>query len=165
MDEKLEEMEKDIAVRMAMAKGVAGSMNNGVEGWLSEYLYNAGYRKIPEGAVVLTQEMTYEYRKDVAEVKFLKKKIIKETAEKFIERQKELEEALLDMVVQFCQMGEYGKLQHAFMSAEEQAFDVLDINYGEKVDDVYERFNKKWNRPIDEICKELIGGNNGNTGR
>ena len=57
---RIEEMEKDIAVRMAMAKGVAGSMNNGVEGWLSEYLYNAGYRKIPENAVVLTRE---EYEK------------------------------------------------------------------------------------------------------
>ena len=56
MDEQIEEMEKDIAVRMAMAKGVAGSMNNGVEGWLSEYLYNAGYRKIPENAVVLTRK-------------------------------------------------------------------------------------------------------------
>ena len=41
---------------MAMAKGIAGSMNKGVEGWLSEYLYNAGYRKIPEGAVVLTRK-------------------------------------------------------------------------------------------------------------
>lgn len=61
-------------------------------------------------------------------------------------RVEELEEALLDMVVQFCQMGKEGYLHHAFMSAEENAFDVLDIEYGEKVDDVYERFNKKWER-------------------
>jgi hypothetical protein len=58
----------------------------------------------------------------------------------------ELEEALLDMVVQFCQMGKEGYLHHAFMSAEENAFDVLDIEYGEKVDDVYKRFNEKWGR-------------------
>lgn len=57
MDKQMiEEMKKDIAVRMAMAKGVAGSMNKGVEGWLSEYLCNKGWRKIPEGAVVLTDD-------------------------------------------------------------------------------------------------------------
>jgi hypothetical protein len=82
----------------------------------------------------------------------------KETAEKFAERLKELEEALLDMVVQFCQMGKEGELRHAFMSAEEQAFDVLNIKYGEKVNKVYKRFNKKWSRPIDEICKEFTEG-------
>jgi hypothetical protein len=82
----------------------------------------------------------------------------KETAEKFAERLKELEEALLDMVVQFCQMGKEGELRHAFKSAEEQAFDVLNIKYGEKVNKVYKRFNKKWSRPIDEICKEFTEG-------
>ena len=50
---QIEEMENDIAVRMAMAKGVAGSMNNGVEGWLAEYLIEKGWEKIPEGAVVI----------------------------------------------------------------------------------------------------------------
>lgn len=64
--------------------------------------------------------------------------------DKVIERNQQLEEALLDMVVQFCQMGKEGDLCHAFMSAEENAFDVLGIEYGEKVDDVYKRFNKKW---------------------
>ena len=34
------------------------------------------------------EEMAYEYRKDVAEVKFLKNQIRKETAEKFAERLK-----------------------------------------------------------------------------
>lgn len=58
----------------------------------------------------------------------------------------ELEEALLDMVVQFCQMGKEGYLHHTFMSAEENAFDVLDIEYGEKVDDVYKRFNERWGK-------------------
>ena len=53
------------------------------------------------------------------------------------------------------------KLKHIFVSAEEQAFDVLDITYGENVDDVYKRFNKKWDRPIDEICKEFTEGGDG----
>ena len=66
--------------------------------------------------------------------------------DKVIERNQELEEALLDMVVQFCQMDKEGDLCHAFMSAEENAFDVLDIEYGEKVDDVYKRFNERWGK-------------------
>jgi predicted nuclease with TOPRIM domain len=66
--------------------------------------------------------------------------------EKVIERNQELEESLLDMVVQFCQIGKEGYLHHTFMSAEENAFDVLDIEYGENVDDVYKRFNEKWGR-------------------
>ena len=61
------------------------------------------------------------------------------------DRIQELEEALLDMVAQFCEMGEKGKLCHTFMSAEEQAFDVLGIKYGEDIDEVYKRFNDKWN--------------------
>ena len=57
MDKQMiEEMEKDIAVRMAMAKGIAGSMNKGVEGWLGEYLIEKGWAKILENAVVLTEE-------------------------------------------------------------------------------------------------------------
>ena len=125
-------------------------------------LYDLGYRKIPENAVVLTKEEYEELKKGIKtynytamfdaqnayrwEQGYLQGR--KETAEKFAE-------TLLDMVVQFCQMGEEGYLKHIFMSAEEQAFDVLDIDYGEKVDDVYERFNKKWNRPYDEICEEI----------
>lgn len=68
----------------------------------------------------------------------------------------ELEEALLDMVVQFCQMGKEGYLNHTFMSAEENAFDVLDIEYGEKVDDVYKRFYERWGKDIDKTLKEFI---------
>ena len=34
---------------------------------ISSILINAGYRKIPEGAVVLTREEIYEYREAVAE--------------------------------------------------------------------------------------------------
>ena len=127
---------------------------------IAEYLYNAGYRKIPENAVVLMDEKELEqfkWSKMLDKMGFFKfaDNLRKETAEKFAERLKNLEEALLDMVVQFCQMENWGEFRHTFMSAEEQAFDVLDITYGEKVSEVYERFNKKWDRPIDEICKEL----------
>ena len=63
MDKQIiEELEKDIAVRMAMAKGVAGSMNNGVEGWLGEYLIEKGWTQIPENAVVLTREEYEEFQ-------------------------------------------------------------------------------------------------------
>lgn len=66
MDKQMiEELEKDIAVRMAMAKGVAGSMNNGVEGWLGEYLIEKGWTQIPENAVVLTNE-EYDKLKSLA---------------------------------------------------------------------------------------------------
>ena len=93
---QIEELEKDIAVRMAMAKGVAGSMNKGVEGWLSEYLIEKGWVQIPENAVVLTRE---EY----VNLQALKDEYVKgyeagvdegwenareETAEKFAERLK-----------------------------------------------------------------------------
>ena len=74
---QIEEMEKDIAVRMAMAKGIAGSMNKGVEGWLSEYLYNAGYRK----------GFSREEVDEISETAI--KNSRKETAEKFAERLKE----------------------------------------------------------------------------
>jgi hypothetical protein len=55
MNKQIEEMEKDIAIRMAGAKSVAGSMNNGVEGWLGKYLIERGWTKIHESAVVLTE--------------------------------------------------------------------------------------------------------------
>ena len=111
---QIEEMQKDIAVRMAMAKGVAGSMNNGVEGWLGEYLVKMGWIKPTENAVVLTKEAyenigiytetVQEYECDengqpvlVKERKEVKKIptdiaefIRKETAEKFAERLKVL---------------------------------------------------------------------------
>ncbi len=52
-------------------------------------LYNAGYRKIPEGSVVLTEEEFCEFREDSAKVKFLKKEIQKQAVKEFAERLKE----------------------------------------------------------------------------
>ena len=77
MDKQIEEMEKDIAVRMAMAKGVAGSMNKGVEGWLSEYLCNKGWRK----------GFSREEVDEISETAI--KNSRKGTAEKFADRLKE----------------------------------------------------------------------------
>ena len=127
MDNKkqIQEMEKDISLRMAMAKGVAGSMNNGVEGWVAEYLIEKGWAKIPENALVLTGTETEERLEDLLiefdEMSFYpatlipnpeecarewKRKLIyaigqlrKETAEQFAER---LEEVLVNYVRQEC---------------------------------------------------------------
>ena len=89
MDKQIEELEKDIAVRMAMAKGVAGSMNKGVEGWLSEYLYNAGYRKIHANEVVVETNVW-----ESLEIKiyrdFIAEEVRKKTAEKFAEKLKKV---------------------------------------------------------------------------
>ena len=60
---QIEELEKDIAVRMAMAKGVAGSMNNGVEGWLGEHLIAKGWIKPAENAVVITEKEFQRYER------------------------------------------------------------------------------------------------------
>ena len=62
--------------------------------WLAEALYNAGYRKIPEGAVVLTREAYNRLftKARQSEIKTIDLESIvnarKETAEKFAERVK-----------------------------------------------------------------------------
>lgn len=83
---QIEEMQKDIAVRMAMAKGVIGSMNNGVEGWLTEYLIEKDWVKLPEGAVIISKAQNENW---LAWLEQNIKKARKETAEKFAERLKE----------------------------------------------------------------------------
>lgn len=52
---------------------------------IAKCLVYQNYRKIPEGAVVLTQEMAYEYREDLAKVKYLKDEIRKETAKEILQ--------------------------------------------------------------------------------
>ena len=82
---QIEEMEKDIAVRMAMAKGVAGSMNKGVEGWLSEYLINEGWCK----------GFSREEVDEISETAI--KNSRKNTVEKFAERLKEIAKDKLEL--------------------------------------------------------------------
>ena len=60
----------------------------------AEELYNAGYRKIPENAVVLTREEHIQMLKDLAEsnaktYETAYKRAVKETAERFAERLKQ----------------------------------------------------------------------------
>lgn len=69
---------------------------------LAEALYNAGYRKIPKGGVVLTKEQEDKIFNDYAEYI---KKVRKETAEKFAERLKEIcdyDERLCDTADEIC---------------------------------------------------------------
>lgn len=54
-------------------------------------------------------------------------------------REIELENALFDMVFQFCTNGKGNEFRHTFMSAEENAFNVLGIKYGERVEDAAKR--------------------------
>lgn len=96
---QIEEMKKDIAIRMSMAKGVAGSMNNGVEGWLSEYLIERGWAKIPEGARIFIPDGQIVVLSRAEYVSLVTRPglntainvfdVRKETAEKFAERLKE----------------------------------------------------------------------------
>lgn len=48
--------------------------------------YQQGIRKIPDGAVVLTQEMAYSYREDLTKVQYLKDEIRKETAREYYKK-------------------------------------------------------------------------------
>lgn len=57
----------------------------------AEHLYNAGYRKIPENSVVLTEEEWTEHYEQFAQSLYQKEaNTRKETAEKFAEMAKEL---------------------------------------------------------------------------
>lgn len=58
----------------------SGYTNNcSISRHVAEAFIDAGYRKVPDGAVVLTQEMAYQYRKDLTKVQYLKDEIRKET--------------------------------------------------------------------------------------
>lgn len=52
-------------------------------------LYNAGYRKVADDEVVFKQSEVDEFRKDQAEVKFLKNKIKQETAREILQKLKD----------------------------------------------------------------------------
>lgn len=54
----------------------------------------------------------------------------------------ELESALLDMVWQFSLNED--SFAHKFMSAEENAYRVLGINYGDSVKETYKKYEERW---------------------
>lgn len=58
MDKKkeIEKMAEVLETAKIKALGTIGSLNQGFGMWYANALYDAGYRKIPEGAVVLTKE-------------------------------------------------------------------------------------------------------------
>lgn len=58
------------------------------------------------------------------------------------ERAEVLERALLDMTAQFSLSDD--QFIHRFMSPEEQAYKVLGIKYGDNIEEVYNRFHRKW---------------------
>ena len=62
----------------------------------AKHLYNAGYRKIPEGAVVITRE-EYEKLCDLAYFGNGEETIRKETAEKVAEKLKEIAKDKLEL--------------------------------------------------------------------
>ena len=103
---------------------------------ISETLYNAGYRKIPEGAVVLTREEHIQMLKDLAnsnEIAYLSGygKGSTETAEKFAER-----------------------LKKEFMGVREYSYRDTGTAWGEPC------IGGFINNKIDEICKEITEGKN-----
>ena len=134
---QIEEMEKDIAIRMAMAKGVAGSMNNGVEGWLSEYLYNAGYRKIPKLGVVLPFDHYDNLLKTDSQIR-------KETAEKFAERFKK---KISSMIIEL-------KANWATKEVEGFEKDVHELT----CNCILNTLNTIKDFTVDKICKEITEG-------
>ena len=79
MDKQIEEMSKDVEEYVVMF------WSNDLYNETARALYNAGYRKIPEGAVVLTRE---------EEQKYLAYKIIEPQIRGCLDRERELEKRL-----------------------------------------------------------------------
>ena len=102
---QIEEMAKLIEQAMAKARRTIGGHNN-IANFYATMLVNAGYRKIPENAVVL-ETSVYEsldiklYRDTITE------KVRKETAEKFAERLKQRLKVYLnedlDFLMKWCE--------------------------------------------------------------
>ena len=97
---------------------------------MCEHFYNAGYRKIPEGSVVLTGEEYYAERKRWEKLAVIKldeiDKTVKETAEKFA---KESKQRLKDKLHR-------GKALHTTVFGKEYV-------------------RRIFKEVIDEICKEI----------
>lgn len=59
-------------------------------------------------------------------------------------RQRQLESALIGMIEQSNCDDSNNHFMHSFMSCDEQAYSALDIEYGESVAAVYQRYELKW---------------------
>ena len=111
----------------------------GAEYNLAKYLINAGYRKIPENAVVLTRE-EYDGKSIIVEMSGGHK--LKLSVGKFGEMSKILEEhTRKEMAEKFA----------------ERLKEFLDGNHC--CGFILEQSVEYWNYHIDEICKEITEGN------
>ena len=129
MDKKIEEL-KETLRRRCVEGEVASCVDADCYLCEAEYLYEAGYRKIPEGAVVVTREEYYAERKRWEKLAVIKldeiDKTVKETAEKFA---KESKQRLKDKLHR-------GKALHTTVFGKEYV-------------------RRIFKEVIDEICKEI----------
>jgi len=72
MDKQIEEMAKCLDGCPYLCEGIGGNKHNG-DLKIAEYLYNAGYCKIPEGAVVLTDKEYKRYERIEKIIKLAKR--------------------------------------------------------------------------------------------
>ena len=77
---QIEEMAKVYDEATAYARNYLGSMNNAGK-WYGNAIYNAGYRKIPEGSVVISKEQNENW---LAWLESNIEKARKEAVEKFV---------------------------------------------------------------------------------
>ena len=114
----------------------------------AQKLYNAGYRKIPEGAVVLTRE---EHQK------YLAYKIIEPQIRGCLDRERELEKRLQEIA------GEFAK---EYLAVSEQTRKETAEKFAEKarakshqayvnIDEMPRKDGFVFLSDIDEICKEI----------
>lgn len=119
---------------------------------IAEFLINAGYRKIPEGAVVLTKE---EAKQVYGTVK-AHGELLKDLQEAKSVFEKEMEEAQKEFVKQFEEHEKEVRKETAEKFAEmaSEAFNAVSCEFDDR--DWYQNM-------LDEICKEIIGGTDDDT--
>ena len=125
MDKRIKEIASDLSKAVIQDYGGVYFLETAKE------LYDLGYRKIPEGAVVVSKQVWDEHIENWDKTtKAVEERVRKETAEKFAERLKE-------------------KAENRYLGS---YMDLSSPEYIEKEDFL---------QIIDEICKELEGDNDG----
>jgi hypothetical protein len=142
VNEMVEEMEKVIEEAMAKARRTLGGHNN-IAIFYATMLINAGYRKIHEGAVVLTRE---EYER------LLKEETLCERLGNDIDVKLKYIYELEDKVAQ-----ERKETAEKFAQALENRLDSIDTILHEDNEEEYLSANEL-GELIDEICEEITEG-------
>ena len=107
----------------------------------AEVLYKLGYRKIPEGSVVLTRE---EHQK------YLAYKIIEPQIRGCLDRERELEKRLQEIA------GEFAK---EYLAVSEQTRKETAEKFAERVKEETDHgISAIYDSTVDEICKEITQG-------